>query len=392
MRTSSGSFWKACITPLALALAITSCQQNTSKDKTVNEQQQNVDIGVSAKDFETVIGEDSVKLYTIGNGTITAAITNYGARVVSLLVPDSAGNLVDVVLGYKDLENFRKPGEGFYGAIVGRFGNRINKGQFSVDGKPYQLEINDGENTLHGGETGYYTKVWEVTKVTDESLELHLLSPDGDAGYPGALDIYVTYSITSDNGLDIAYRATTDKKTVVNLTNHAYFNLSGEGAETITDHQLMVKADHYTPVNKTLIPTGELASVENTPFDFREAKAIGKDIDASDEQIKIGGGYDHNFVLTKKDGLEHIATVSSPKTGIKMEILTEEPGLQFYSGNFMENIQNAKGGKTYGLRSAFCLETQHFPDAPNQAKFPSTELSPGDTYATHSTYRFSTVK
>ncbi|MCL7988561.1 galactose mutarotase [Sphingobacterium sp. lm-10] len=390
MTTSPGSIWKACIAPIALAITLSSCNQsaNTSKETPVD----TVDVGVSTKDFTGLVGQDSVKLYTISNGTITAAITNYGARVVSLIVPDSKGNPVDVVLGYKDLENYTKAGEGFYGAIVGRFGNRIAKGQFKIDGKPYQLELNDGVNTLHGGKTGYYTKVWTVNKVSENSVELHLLSPNGDAGYPGALDVYVTYSITADNGLDIAYRATTDKKTIVNLTNHAYFNLSGEGAETITDHQLMVQADRYTPVDKTLIPTGELATVENTPFDFRTAKAIGEHIDADDAQIKIGGGYDHNFVLNKKDGLQHIATVSSPKTGIQMDILTEEPGLQFYSGNFMDNIQNAKGGKTYGLRSAFCLETQHFPDAPNQASFPSTELAPGETYATQTTYRFNTVK
>ncbi|MFD2743070.1 MULTISPECIES: aldose epimerase family protein [Sphingobacterium] len=390
MTTSPGFIWKACIAPIALAITLSSCNQNanTAKETTAD----SINVGVSAADFTGLVGQDSVNLYTISNGTITAAITNYGARVVSLLVPDNQGNPVDVVLGYKDLENYQKKGEGFYGAIVGRFGNRIAKGQFKLDDKPFQLELNDGVNTLHGGETGYYTKVWTVSKITDNSIELHLLSPDGDAGYPGALDIYVTYSITSDNGLDIAYRATTDKKTIVNLTNHAYFNLSGEGAETITDHELMVKADKYTPVDKTLIPTGELASVENTPFDFRTAKAIGQDIDADDEQLKIGGGYDHNFVLNKEEGLQHIATVTSPKTGIQMEILTEEPGLQFYSGNFMKDIKNAKDDKTYGLRSAFCLETQHFPDAPNQANFPSTVLSPGETYKTQSTYRFTTVK
>ncbi len=343
---------------------------------------------VSPADFQAEVGGDSVKLYTLTNGKIVAAITNYGARVVSLHVPDQQGNLVDVVLGYEDLSTYQQPGDGFFGAIVGRYGNRIAKGQFELDGQPYQLEINNGPNTLHGGTNGFFGKVWEVKHVTDSSLELQYISPDGDAGYPGKLDATVTYTVTSANGLEIAYHATTDKATVVNLTNHAYFNLSGEGDSTILDHLLTIHADGYTPVDETLIPTGEIAAVEGTPFDFRQATAIGARIDAMDGQLSFGGGYDHNFVLKKDPGIQLVATVESPKTGITMDILTEEPGLQFYSGNFMDNIQHAKAGKVYGYRSAFCLETQHFPDAPNRPNFPSTVLEPGGEYSTKTIYQF----
>lgn len=343
---------------------------------------------VSQTDFEADVEGDSVKLYTLTNGTAVAAITNYGARVISLHVPDKNGDLVDVVLGYKDLASYRQSGEGFYGAVVGRYGNRIAKGQFELEGQQYQLELNNGPNTLHGGTNGFFAKVWEVKQVTDSSIELQYISPDGDAGYPGKLEATVTYTLTSDNGLDIAYHATTDKATVVNLTNHAYFNLNGEGDNTILDHLLTIRADGYTPVDETLIPTGEIAQVENTPFDFRQPTAIGARIDTADAQLLLGKGYDHNFVLKKDAGLQLVATVESPKTGIVMDILTEEPGLQFYSGNFMDNVQNAKGGKTYGYRSAFCLETQHFPDAPNKPNFPSTVLEPGGEYKTRTVYQF----
>ncbi|WP_262249296.1 aldose epimerase family protein [Parapedobacter soli] len=343
---------------------------------------------VSPTDFQSSAGGDSVELYTLTNGEVVAAVTNYGARVVSLHVPDRNGDLVDVVLGYAGLSAYQQPDDGFFGAVVGRYGNRIAKGQFELDGQQYQLEINNGPNSLHGGTTGFFSKVWEVKHVSDSSLELKYESPDGDAGYPGMLQATVTYTVTATNGLEITYHATSDKATVVNLTNHAYFNLSGEGDSTILDHLLTIRADGYTPVDETLIPTGEIASVEGTPFDFRQPTAIGARIDAPDAQLSLGGGYDHNFVLKKDPGLQLVATVESPKTGIIMDILTEEPGLQFYSGNFMDNIQHAKGGKTYGYRSAFCLETQHFPDSPNHPEFPSTVLEPGATYTTKTIYQF----
>ena len=343
---------------------------------------------VSPADFAAEIEGDSVRLYTLTNGTAIATISNYGARIISLQVPDKNDELVDVVLGYKELASYTKPDDGFYGAVVGRYGNRIAKGQFEIAGQSYQLDVNDGPNTLHGGSLGFSKKVWTVKHETDSSVELQYISPDGDEGFPGKLDATVVYTLTSANGLDIAYHATTDKATVVNLTNHAYFNLSGEGDSTILDHLLTVRADGYTPVDETLIPTGEIAPVENTPFDFRQPTAIGERINAEDTQLLLGKGYDHNFVLKKDPGLQLVATVESPKTGIIMDVLTEEPGLQFYSGNFMKNVQHAKGGKTYGYRSAFCLETQHFPDSPNQPAFPSTVLEPNAAYHTHTVYQF----
>ncbi len=373
---------------LAVVLAIAGIAACNSPEEQSSDTGLSSVLTISPADFGSDIDGDSVKLYTLTNGTAVAAITNYGARVISLHVPDKNGDLVDVVLGYKDLASYRQSGEGFYGAVVGRYGNRIAKGQFELGGQQYQLELNDGSNTLHGGTNGFFAKVWEVKHVTDSSIELQYISPDGDAGYPGKLEATVSYTLTSDNGLDIAYHATTDKATVVNLTNHAYFNLSGEGDNTILDHLLTIRADGYTPVDETLIPTGEIASVENTPFDFRKPTPIGARIDTADAQLLLGKGYDHNFVLKKDAGLQLVATVESPKTGIVMDILTEEPGLQFYSGNFMDNVQNAKGGKTYGYRSAFCLETQHFPDAPNKPDFPSTVLEPGGEYKTRTVYQF----
>ncbi len=372
------------LTIVAMVIGIQACNGPQEQSTTGSD----VRLTVSPTDFEADINGDSVKLYTLTNGHAVAAITNYGARVVSLHVPDKENNLVDVVLGYRDLALYQQAGEGFYGAVVGRYGNRIAKGQFELDGEPYQLELNDGPNTLHGGTNGFFGKVWEVKHVTDSSLELQYVSPDGDAGYPGELTATVVYTLTHDHGLDITYRATTDKTTVVNLTNHAYFNLNGEGDDTILDHLLTIRADGYTPVDETLIPTGEIAPVENTPFDFRQATPIGERIDVDDAQLVIGKGYDHNFVLKKDAGLQLVATVESPKTGIIMDIFTEEPGLQFYSGNFMDQVQGGKGDKVYGYRSAFCLETQHFPDAPNRSNFPSTVLESGSEYRTRTIYKF----
>ena len=342
---------------------------------------------VSPADFAAEIDGDSVNLYTLTNGEVVAAITNYGARVVSLYVPAPDGRPVDVVLGYKDLAGYQNDGSS-YGAVVGRYGNRIANGQFELDGQQYQLDINNGPNTLHGGANGFAKKVWEVKHVTDSSLELQYVSPDGDAGFPGTLQATVTYTVTAANGLEIAYRAVTDKATVVNLTNHAYFNLSGEGDSTALDHLLTIQADGYTAVDETLIPTGEVVPVDGTPFDFRKPTPIGARIDTPDTQLLRGQGYDHNFVLRKEPGLQLAATVESPKTGIVMDVLTEEPGLQFYSGNFMNNVQGGKEGKTYQYRSALCLETQHYPDSPNHPDFPSTVLEPGAEYTTRTVYQF----
>ena len=340
--------------------------------------------------FKQNVQGKQVELFVLKNSSnFQVAITNYGGRIVSMLVPDKDGKSVDVVLGYDSLKSFQKPKEPFFGALIGRYGNRIAKGKFAIDGKNYQLDINDGVNTLHGGFNGFYAKVWDAKQVSPKSLELSYKSKDGEGGYPGNLTVKVVYTVTDDNALKIDYEATTDKTTIVNLTNHAYFNLSGAGSPTITDHLLQINAAAITPIDTTLIPTGKLMPVKNTPFDFTTAKAIGADINKQDEQLKNGKGYDHNFVLDKNAANKPVATVVSPKTGIKMEVYTTEPGLQFYSGNFLTGKDHdGKGGAAYAYRSAFCLETQHFPDSPNESSFPSTSLKPGQVYHTSTTYKF----
>lgn len=339
--------------------------------------------------YATVIDGKNVALYTLTNKQgAKVTITNYGGRIVSLWMPDKNNKLTDVVLGYDTIGAYRKKGEPFFGALIGRYGNRIGDGKFTIEGKAYQLQLNDGKNTLHGGADGFFCKVWDA-KQEGQSLVLTYVSKDGEAGYPGTLNVKVIYTLTDDNALKIDYSATTDKTTIVNLTSHAYFNLSGEGSATILDHELMIAANAITPVDSTLIPTGALQPVANTAFDFTKAKAIGKDIEQKDEQLKFGKGYDHNFALNKNDGKTPVASVKSPVTGITMEVYTTEPGLQFYCGNFMTGIdKDGKGGKSYPHRSAFCLETQHFPDAPNHANFASTVLKPGETYTTTTTYKF----
>lgn len=344
--------------------------------------------------FKGTVKGKAVGLYTLVNqNNAKAVITNYGGRLVSLLVPDAKGGFTDVVLGYDSLKTYQKKGEPFFGALIGRYGNRIGKGKFSLDGKDYQLELNDGVNTLHGGFSGFYAQVWDAKKINDQTLELSYFSKDMEGGYPGNLKVKVTYELTNDNEVKISYTASTDKNTVVNLTNHAYFNLNGAGDSTITDHLLTIDADTYTPVDETLIPTGKIEKIAGTPFDFNKPTLIGARINDSNQQLKYGKGYDHNFVLRKAAGLQKVATVSSPKSGIVMEILTEEPGLQFYSGNFLTGAtQDGKGKASYPYRSAFCLETQHFPDSPNEPAFPTTTLKPGQEYKTVTIYKFSVKK
>lgn len=341
--------------------------------------------------FNANVQGKAVKLFTLKNkGNAVAAITNYGGRLVSLLVPDSSGAPTDVILGYDSLKNYQKPKEPYFGAIIGRYGNRIARGKFSLDGKTYQLDINDGVNTLHGGFNGFYSKVFTAKQLSVQQLELSYLSKDGEGSYPGNLSVTVTYTLSDDNSLKIEYKATTDKKTIVNLTNHAYFNLNGTGNQTITDNLVQINADSFLPVDTTLIPTGKLQPVKGSPFDFTKPKAIGQDINTPDDQLKNGKGYDHNFVLNKHDLNTPVATVKSTKTGIVMNVYTDEPGLQFYSGNFLTGAsKDGKGGVAYGYRSAFCMETQHFPDAPNQPSFASTVLKPGETYHTVTIYKFS---
>lgn len=342
------------------------------------------------KDFQETVNGKQTALYVLKNkNNVQAAVTNYGGRLVSFLTPDNNGNLTDVVVGFENIDKYVKTTEPYFGATIGRYGNRIAKGKFELDGKQYSLAINNGQNSLHGGKVGFQDVVWDANQVDDHTLELNYLSADMEEGYPGNLNVKVTYTLTDDNELKIDYVATTDKKTVLNLTNHAFFNLNGEGSGPILDHVLEINADRYTPVDSTLIPTGELEPVKGTPFDFNEPTAIGKRIDEENEQLKNGLGYDHNYVLNDGSGLKPAATVVGDQSGIVMEVFTEEPGIQFYSGNFMQSKNTFKGGSKDDFRTAFCLETQHFPDSPNQPDFPSTMLNPGQTYKTSSVYKFS---
>ena len=338
-----------------------------------------------------------IRLYTLKNKQgMLVKITNYGATVTSIIVADKKGSFADIALGYNDVESYMnavdKP---YFGSIVGRYGNRIAKGQFSLEGKTYSLATNNGTNHLHGGVIGFDKVVWDSKVISGDAfngVELTYLAKDGEEAYPGNLQITVTYKLYDSNELSIDYRATTDKATPVNLTNHTYFNLAGEGEGTIYDHDLHINADHYTPVDKTLIPTGEIASVKGTPFDFTTAKAIGKDIKSTHQQIKFGLGFDHNFVLKKGVNTKAVtlaATAYEKKSGRFMEVFTKEPGIQFYSGNFLDGRLIGKSGKKYLSRGAFCLETQHYPDSPNQKDFPNTILLPGQEYRTSTIYKFS---
>jgi aldose 1-epimerase len=314
-------------------------------------------------------------------------ITNYGAIVTSIRVPDRSGAFADVVLGFDSLEGYlgKHP---YFGAVVGRYGNRIAKGRFSLNGVEYTLARNNGENALHGGLKGFDKQVWTGREVPG-GVELQYVSKDGEEGYPGTLTATVKYTLTPENELKIEYLAVTDKPTVVNLTSHSYFNLAGEGQGDILGHQVTIHADRFTPVDAGLIPTGELRPVEGTPFDFRKPAAIGARIDQADEQLKRGGGYDHNFVLNSGGGAPAMAVrVVEPISGRVMEVLTDQPGVQFYTGNFLDGTIKGKGGKVYRRRYGFCLETQHFPDSPNQPAFPSVVLQPGEPMRSTTIYRF----
>jgi len=347
------------------------------------------------KNFETTIDGKQTDLYVLKNHNgMEAAITNYGGRLVSLIVPDKNGKMTDVVVGFKSVQDYQNSTEPYFGATIGRYGNRIAKGKFLLDGKPYQISINNGVNTLHGGKKGFQDVVWDANKLNDSTLQLTYLSKDMEEGFPGNLKVKVTYSLTADNGFKAEYEATTDKKTVVNLTNHAFFNLNGEGSGTILNQTVQIYADKYTPIDSGFIPLGPIATVKGTPFDFTTPTTIGARIDENNVQLKNGKGYDHNFVLngTKVNGLNHAATVTGDKSGIVMNVYTEEPGLQFYSGNFMLSKNTFSDGSKDDFRTAFAMETQHYPDSPNQPSYPSTVLKPGDVYKTYSVYDFSTVK
>ncbi len=381
----------------SLACMLTAC--NNATDKKTNETSDtktNTDTTMPANSaFETTVDGKQTNLYVLKNHNgMQVSITNYGGRITGLMVPDKNGKMTDVVVGLQSVAAYQDTLDMYFGGTIGRYGNRIAKGKFTLDGKEYSLPVNNGVNSLHGGKKGFNAVVWDASKVNDSTLELRYLSKDMEEGYPGNLNVKVTYSLTGDNGLKCQYEATTDKKTVVNLTNHAYFNLNGEGSGTILNHTLQLYADKYTPVDAGLIPTGKLPSVTGTPFDFTKPTKIGERIGADNEQLKNGLGYDHNFVLngTKADGMNHAATATGDQSGIVMDVYTEEPGVQFYTGNFMAGKNTFKNGSRDEYRSAFCLETQHFPDSPNQPNFPSTVLNPGQEYKTTTVYKFTTVK
>ncbi len=334
-------------------------------------------------------------MYRLKNrNNMQAAFTQYGARLTGLWVADKSGKMTDVVVGFNSVEEYIHSTERYFGATIGRFSNRLAKGKFTLDGKQYASSINDPPNTLHGGKMVFSEVLWDVVMPDDHSIQFSRLSKDKEEGFPGNLSVKVTYTLTDDNALQMEYVATTDKKTVVNLTNHAFFNLNGEGGGAINNHILQINADSYTPVDANLIPTGKIEAVAGTPFDFRQPQTIGARIDQANEQLKNAKGYDHNWVLNiDNPGAMSIAAVAlGDQSGIVLEVLTQEPGLQFYSGNFMQSKNTFKSGAKDDYRTAFCLETQHFPDAPNQPAFPSTLLEPGREYRTKSAYKFSVRK
>ncbi|MEJ7604798.1 MAG: aldose epimerase family protein [Bryobacteraceae bacterium] len=347
---------------------------------------------MSQKDFGRTADNQAVTLYTLTNAKgMNASIMNYGGVVVSLYAPDRSGKLDDVVLGFDSLAGYLKENP-YFGALIGRYGNRIAKGRFRLNRTEYKLAVNNGPNHLHGGIKGFDKVLWAASNISAGSpaLELAYTSKDGEEGYPGNLTVKVVYTLTEDNGLKIDYHAITDKDTVLNLTNHSYFNLAGASGASIANHKIRINADRFTPVDSGLIPTGELKPVEGTPFDFRTAAAIGSRIDADDTQIKYGKGYDHNFVLNRAStGLSLAARVSEPTSGRVMEVHTTEPGVQFYTGNFLDGSLVGKAGKAYQNRYALCLETQHFPNSPNEPKFPSTVLKPESEFRSTTIYRFS---
>jgi len=365
---------------ILLAFSLSFCSESNSSST------------ISAKAFRKLVDGKQVELYTLKNKNgLEMTVTNYGGRIVSLLVPDQSGRMEDIVLGYDSIGGYLKNNEQYFGAAIGRYGNRIAKGLFTLDNKQYKLAVNNPPNSLHGGVRGFSAKVWESKQNEKNEVELTLVSPDMDEGFPGELKVMMIYKLTDKNQVEIYYSAKSSKPTVINLTNHTYFNLHGAGNGDILDHVLYVNANRFTPVDSTLIPTGQLVPVDGTPFDFTTPTTIGKRINEKDEQLKFGLGYDHNFVLnkTKEHPISLAASVYDPLSGRFMEVFTNEPGIQFYCGNFLKGKEIGKKNKPYNFRSALCLETQHFPDSPNHPEFPIVVLKPGEIYSSVSVYRFS---
>ena len=374
---------------VALGAMFSSCQ-SSQEVKTLS--------GLNPKDFETVVDGDSTALYVLTNKNgMEVCVTNFGARIVSVMVPDVKGQLQDVVLGFDSIGQYiRIPSD--FGAAIGRYANRINKGQISVGGETIQLPVNNYGHCLHGGPQGWQYKVFKATPIGTSGLKLTLVSPDGDMNFPGNVTVSVTYRLTDDNAIDIQYEGTTDKETILNMTNHSYFNLNGDASTPITDDTLFINADAFTPVDSTFMTTGEITSVAETPFDFTTPTPIGARIDMEDnEQLANGHGYDHNWVLRESNDITTVAAkVVSPVTGIVLEVLTDQPGIQIYTGNFLDGTVTGKKGIVYNRRAAICLETQVYPDSPNKSlvnpSWPSPYLKPGETYTHHTIFRFSVNK
>lgn len=347
--------------------------------------------GLNKADFQSEVNGDSTDLFVLKNANgMEVAVTNYGGRIVSVMVPDKSGNMQDVVLGFDNVSDYMAVSNDF-GATIGRYANRIANGKVTIDGVKYELPTNNFGHTLHGGPNGFQKQIFNATQPDGQSIVLTYLSKDGEENFPGNLNVKVTMTLTNDNAIDIAYEAETDKETVVNLTNHSYFNLSGDPTQTVADHMLSVNADSFTPVDETFMTTGAIDKVEGTPMDFRTPISIGERIDQYDfVQLKNGDGYDHNWVLnTKGDDSAIAASVWSPVTGIRLDVYTNEPGIQVYSGNFLDGTLTGKKGITYQKRVAVCLETQKFPDTPNKPDWPSANLKPGEKYTSRCTYKFS---
>jgi len=384
---------------IAAGLCLTACGGKTASNTESGDSVALTLSGLNPADFAS----DSTALYVLANDSMEVCLTNFGGRIVSIMVPDKDGNMTDVCLGHDNIADYVKYGaEGCnFGALIGRYGNRIAKGQFTLDGESYQLPINNGPNSLHGGgPIAFHNRIWEANQPNERVVEFTTTSPDGEDGYPGNIEVKVTYLLSDDNNLSITYHATTDKPTVLNLTNHCYFNLSGDPSKDCLDEILWLNADKFTAVDADVAVTGEVLDVEGTPFDFRTPTAIGARIDdESNQQIVNGHGYDHNWIIShpydaksmEETGcLEPFGSLYDPNTGIFMEMFTDQPGVQFYAGNFLDGSFVGKKGIRYPRRSAFCFETQHYPDSPNHPEWPSTTLRPGEEYLTTTTYKFST--
>lgn len=350
--------------------------------------------GLKRSDFQTEVNGEKTDLFVLKNkNKMEVCVTNFGGRIVSVMVPDKDGNMKDVVLGFDSIQDYIKYPSDF-GASIGRYANRINQGRFTLDGVEYQLPQNNYGHCLHGGPKGFQYRVYKGVQKSDRELQLTYLAKDGEEGFPGNLQCTVTMKLTDDNAIDIQYEAETDKPTIVNMTNHSYFNLAGDPSKTSTDNIMYVNADYYTPVDSTFMTTGEIAPVKDTPMDFTTPKAVGKDINNYDfVQLKNGNGYDHNWVLNTKGDISQVAArLTSPETGITLEVYTNEPGIQVYTGNFLDGTVSGKKGIVYNQRASVCLETQHYPDSPNKADWPSVVLEPGQTYNSECIFKFSTEK